>query len=78
MKRFLCIFIGGLSCGVVGFLVSSGLSHIYERFWAKTGDMSSFEAIVLLGILGGFIIIGGIAGNSLFERNLTRRSSGRS
>jgi hypothetical protein len=79
MKRVFVILISALILLGAGVLVVSALSNwIADNFIHSDDDMNTVGKIIFLGIYPGLLVIGGWLGNVVYQRNLTRRSSGRS
>lgn len=76
MKRTLFIFGGVVVFTVLGFFIGSITTNWYADTFARSDDDINFSVAVFLALWLLFAMVGGYLGNTLFRRNLTRRSSG--
>ena len=77
MKRVLVILASALALLGIGIFTVSVLSGwIADNFIRSDDDMNTIGKIILLGIYPGLLVIGGWLGNTIYQKNITRRSSG--
>lgn len=76
MKRSTFILIGVIVFAVVGFFVGSVATNWYSDHFAKSDDDINRSVGIFLVIWLLLAILGGYVGNILFQRNLTKCSSG--
>ncbi len=76
MSKYLSVILGACLFAFIGFLCASGLSHVYEKQFAKSqDDMDSFAVFLVLVVIPAFAVGGGAVG-FFGHRNLTLRSRG--
>lgn len=76
MRRALAISLGAALAGFVGFLLGSAVSQYQVRVLLYGPDQSGEFIDFFLVVWPLFFIFGGWFGNSLYRRNITRRSGG--
>ena len=69
MKQVLLVFAGLVVGALIGFVVASGASYLYEHHAAKSqDDMNDFAAILIFVAMPVFVLCGGWMGHRLSRR----------